>query len=175
MVYYPKIGEYGMKRQSVFLVCIILIILTLSIGYAIFRSSVDVVGKSAIVKDLDVVFYEVGEITEEGSVGATAKIMSDKKRIVINAPKLTFKGAYAMFPITIKNTGSIPAKLESIYEYGTNKEGPIKVSYDGIGVTNEVLNPGDTTSFNVKVSWEGDTSKDYELLEFMLKFNYVQV
>ena len=85
------------------------------------------------------------------------------------------KGAYALIPITIKNDGNIPARLESIYEYGASNQDVINVSYDGIGVTDSVLNPNDTITFNVRVSWENDTTNDFEKIEFIIRFNYVQV
>ncbi|HIU39812.1 MAG TPA: hypothetical protein IAB68_00730 [Candidatus Aphodocola excrementigallinarum] len=163
-----------MKKQSIILICVILLILTLSIGYAIFRTSTTIVGKSAIVKDLNVIFYEIGDITQQGSKNANAVIMNDKKRIIISVPELSYKGAYAIIPITIKNNGNIPARLESIYEYGTSNQNEIVVSYDGIGVTNEVLNPNDSVTFNVKVAWENDATTDFKNIEFIIKFNFVQ-
>lgn len=163
-----------MKKQNIFIVSVILFILTLSIGYAIFRTSTTIIGNSAIVKDMDVIFSNVGKITEVGSKNATATIMTDKKRVIINVPNLTYKGAYAIIPITIKNNGNIPARLESIYEYGTSGENAITVSYDGVGVTDAVLNPNDTVTVNVKVSWENDTMNSPENLEFIIKFNYIQ-
>lgn len=163
-----------MKKQSIILICVILLILTLSIGYAIFRTSTTIVGKSAIVKDLNVIFYEIGDITQQGSKNANAVIMNDKKRIIISVPELSYKGVYAIIPITIKNNGNIPARLESIYEYGTSNQNEIVVSYDGIGVTNEVLNPNDSVTFNVKVAWENDATTDFKNIEFIIKFNFVQ-
>lgn len=164
-----------MKRQNIIIVGTILLVLTLSIGYAIFRTSTTIIGSSAIVKDLNIIFSDVGTITEVGSKDAKATITSDKKRVIINVPNLMHKGAYALIPITIKNDGNIPARLESIYEYGASNQDVINVSYDGIGVTDSVLNPNDTITFNVRVSWENDTTNDFEKIEFIIRFNYVQV
>lgn len=163
-----------MRKQNIFIVLTVLTILVLSIGYSIFRTNVTVKGKSATVKDFDVIFEKVGKITEDGSTDASAVIDETKKIVTISVPKLMRKGAYAIIPITIKNTGSVPAKLESIVETGLNEGGAITVSYSGIGITDAVLTPGDESNFEVKVKWENDLKDDYEEIEFFIKFNYVQ-
>lgn len=163
-----------MRKQNIFIVLTVLTILVLSIGYSIFRTNVTVKGKSATVKDFDVIFEKVGKITEDGSTDASAIIDETKKIVTISVPKLMRKGAYAIIPITIKNTGSVPAKLESIVETGLNEGGAITVSYSGIGITDAVLTPGDESNFEVKVKWENDLKDDYEEIEFFIKFNYVQ-
>lgn len=163
-----------MRKQNIFIVLTVLTILVLSIGYSIFRTNVTVKGKSATVKDFDVIFEKVGKITEDGSTDASAVIDETKKIVTISVPKLMRKDAYAIIPITIKNTGSVPAKLESIVETGLNEDGAITVSYSGIGITDAVLNPGDESNFEVKVKWENDLKDGYEEIEFFIKFNYVQ-
>ncbi len=163
-----------MRKQNIFIVLTVLTILVLFIGYSIFRTNVTVKGKSATVKDFDVIFEKIGKITEDGSTDASAVIDETKKIVTISVPKLMRKDAYAIIPITIKNTGSVPAKLESIVETGLNEGGAITVSYSGIGITDAVLNPGDESNFEVKVKWENDLKDDYEEIEFFIKFNYVQ-
>ena len=126
-----------MKKQSLLIVIVILILLGVSVGYSVVRISTNVMGKTSIVKDLDVEFESIGKLEEYGSYGATAEISDDKKTVLINVPKLSYMGAYAVVPITVKNVGQMPAKLESIYEYGTNDNEAIKITYDGIAVTDK--------------------------------------
>ena len=131
-------------------------------------------GKTSIVKDLDVEFESIGNLEEYGSYGATAEISDDKKTVLINVPKLSYMGAYAVVPITVKNVGQMPAKLESIYEYGTNDNEAIKITYDGIAVTDKALNPLEEEKFFIKVSWENELKQDSSEIEFYIRFNYVQ-
>ena len=131
-------------------------------------------GKTSIVKDLDVEFESIGKLEEYGSYGATAEISDDKKTVLINVPKLSYMGAYAVVPITVKNVGQMPAKLESIYEYGTNDNEAIKITYDGIAVTDKALNPLEEEKFFIKVSWENELKQDSSEIEFYIRFNYVQ-
>lgn len=163
-----------MKKQSLLIVIVILILLGVSVGYSVVRISTNVKGKISIVKDLDVEFESIGKIEEYGSYGATAEISDDKKTVLINVPKLSYMGAYAVVPITVKNVGQLPAKLESIYEYGTNDNEAIKITYDGIAVTDKALNPMEEEKFFIKVSWENELKQDSSEIEFYIRFNYVQ-
>lgn len=163
-----------MKKQSLLIVIAILILLGVSVGYSVVRISTNVKGKTSIVKDLDVEFENIGKIEESGSYGATAEISDDKKTVLINVPKLSYMGAYAVVPITVKNVGQMPAKLESIYEYGTNDNEAIKITYDGIAVTDKALNPLEEEKFFIKVSWENELKQDSSEIEFYIRFNYVQ-
>ena len=163
-----------MKKQSLLIVIVILILLGVSVGYSVVRISINVKGKTSIVKNLDVEFESIGKIEEYGSYGATAEISDDKKTVLINVPKLSYMGAYAVVPITVKNVGQMPAKLESIYEYGTNDNEAIKITYDGIAVTDKALNPLEEEKFFIKVSWENELKQDSSEIEFYIRFNYVQ-
>lgn len=163
-----------MKKQSLLIVIAILILLGVSVGYSVVRISTNVKGKTSIVKDLDVEFESIGKLEEYGSYGATAEISDDKKMVLINVPKLSYMGAYAVVPITVKNVGQMPAKLESIYEYGTNDNEAIKITYDGIAVTDKALNPLEEEKFFIKVSWENELKQDSSEIEFYIRFNYVQ-
>lgn len=163
-----------MKKQSLLIVIVILILLGVSVGYSVVRISTNVKGKTSIVKDLDVEFESIGNLEEYGSYGATAEISDDKKTVLINVPKLSYMGAYAVVPITVKNVGQMPAKLESIYEYGTNDNEAIKITYDGIAVTDKALNPLEEEKFFIKVSWENELKQDSSEIEFYIRFNYVQ-
>lgn len=163
-----------MKKQSLLIVIVILILLGVSVGYSVVRISTNVKGKASIVKDLDVEFESIGKLEEYGSYGATAEISDDKKTVLINVPKLSYMGAYAIVPITVKNVGQLPAKLESIYEYGTNDNEAIKITYDGIAVTDKALNPMEEEKFFIKVSWENELKQDSSEIEFYIRFNYVQ-
>ena len=163
-----------MKKQSLLIVIVILILLGVSVGYSVVRISTNVKGKTSIVKDLDVEFESIGKLEEYGSYGTTAEISDDKKTVLINVPKLSYMGAYAVVPITVKNVGQMPAKLESIYEYGTNDNEAIKITYDGIAVTDKALNPLEEEKFFIKVSWENELKQDSSEIEFYIRFNYVQ-
>lgn len=163
-----------MKKQNFIILLFVLFTITFSIGYSIFRTSIDVVGKTAATKDINVIFCDVEKTDEVDSDEATAFISENNKELIINVPNLKNKGAYTKYLVTVKNTGSVPVKLETINEYGTSLDDSIKVIYDGLGTTDEVIKPGQTTTFNIKVSLENDLIEDYIEMEFLIKLNYIQ-
>lgn len=163
-----------MKKQNLFVVLLVLCIITMAVGYSIFRINVEIDGNTAIFKDLQVNFVKIGEIEEVNSIDATAVISSDKKRVTISVPKLMTKGAYANIPITIKNVGSISAKLQSINQFGLGNNTAISVTYKGISVSDEILKPGEERTFYVKVLWARDTFNDVSNYDFVIRFNYIQ-
>ena len=68
----------------------------------------------------------------------------------------------------------MPAKLESINEYGTDSNDTFEISYDGIAVTDKSLQPEEEVSFAIKVLWKNELINNSEEKEFYVKFNYVQ-
>ncbi len=163
-----------MKKQNIFIVTIVLLMLIMSIGYSIFKVSASIYGKASAAENLNVEFIKIGKINEYGSTSATATISDDKKTIIVNVPNLMYRGSYAIIPITVKNVGKLPAKLESINEYGTDGNGTFEISYDGIAVTDKSLQPEEEVSFTIKVLWKNELINNSEVKDFYVKFNYVQ-
>ena len=162
-----------MKKQNIIVVLLFLFIFVMSVGYVIYDIDAEVEQKTANSKNLEVIFERVGEIEEVDCVNSSAEISNNKKQLVINIPNMYKMGAYAIFPVTIKNVGSIPARLESISEYGLNHEA-ITITYDGIGITDNVLYPGIEKMFTVKVMWENELWHGKKNYNFLIKFNYEQ-
>lgn len=163
-----------MRRQRLFILSLIFIVILLFIGYYIFYINSDALLVKAKVKDIDVIFYKIDKIEEMGSTDASAVIDNSKKRIYIDVPNLMGKGSYAKIPITIKNIGIKPAKLESIYEYGLDDSKPISVKYRGIGVTDKVLMPNEEAKFYVIVSLNDDITFQSISTNIEIRFNYIQ-
>lgn len=163
-----------MKKQNIIVVLLFLFIFVLSVGYVIFDINAEVEQKTANSKNLEVIFKRIDKIEEVDCINSSANISNNKKQLFINVPNMYRKGAYAIFHITIKNVGNIPARLESISEYGLNHEA-ITITYDGIGVTDNILYPGIEKMFTVKVMWQNDLWHGKSNYNFLIKFNYVQV
>lgn len=163
-----------MKRQSLFIVLLVLCLLTIGIGYYIFRVNVEVEQKTASTKDIEVIFSDAKTTERYGCNMANAIISKDHKRISIDVNNLEFNGAYASFLISVKNIGLLPAKLSSIEEYGVDGDDLVNVSYDGIGVTDEAINPGEERTFDINVKLVKDISNKKNNYSFLIEFNYVQ-
>lgn len=164
-----------MKKQNIIIILLVLFILVALVGYDVFKINGDAIEKTSSVKSLNVDFIKIGKVEEVGSEKAYAKITSNNKNVTINVPNLLYKGAYAKFPITIKNTGNLTARLRSITERNISSNGSIQISYDGLSVFNKPLKPGDTAEFYVTVSWKDNEFAKNDNLSFQILLNYVQV
>ena len=164
-----------MKKQYIIIVLVVLCIIVLATGYNIFRTNVDVRKNTAPAKYMDVIFSKIGVIEELNSTNASAVISRDRKNVTISAPNLMVKGAYAKFPISVKNVGSVPVKLRYINQVSYSSYNAISVTYDGIAVTDQVFYPGEEKDFTVLVKWTGELYNKQENLSFIISFNYIQV
>lgn len=163
-----------MKKRNLLIAILISIILIPFISYYIFRISSNIQNKTARANNLDVVYSKIGIIKEVDSNGAKAVISRNRKDIFIEVPNLLKEGAYASFPITVKNVGGLPAKLSSITEYELNERGPIDIIYDGVGVTDKTILPGEKVDFTVKVIWNKKMYGNSASTKIHIRLNYVQ-
>lgn len=164
-----------MRKQRLIIVLIVLFLLTIATGYVVFRTNVEVEsqGKTASVKNLEVIFKSVGTPTEVYSTNASAVISENKKNLDIYVPNLMQKGAYAEFPVTIKNVGTLPAKLQSVNQYSVGNAA-VWVDYRGISVLDEVLYPKDERNFFVRVSLIREITVPSIKFDFHINFSYIQ-
>jgi len=164
-----------MKKQYMVIIAVVLCMIVLATGYNIFRTNVDVKKNTAPAKYMEVIFSKTGVIEEFNSTGASAVISRDRKNVTISAPNLMVKGAYAKFPITVKNIGTVPVRLRHINQVSYSNFNAISVKYEGIAVTDQVFYPGDEKDFTVLVKWTGELYNQTDNLSFIISFNYIQV
>ena len=162
-----------MKKQKLIILLVVLLILTLATGYVVFRTNVNVSSKMAATESLEVIFKNVDSPIEYNSTNASARISENRKKLYISVPNLTQKGAYAIFPVVIKNMGTVLAILQSITQYGIGNNA-INVSYDGIGIMDGVLHPNEEKEFIVKILLFKDTFGKNKEYDFQINFNYIQ-
>lgn len=163
-----------MKYKKRIIIFLLFIILSIFISYYIFKIDSKIINKTADNNNFYVIFERVSSVEKEDCEKVNVKISENKKNVFIDVPKLLKKGAYAKITLTIKNIGSLPAKLVSIEEYGLNTSGPISVTYDGIGITDEPFFPGSERKIVVKIMWDKDLESDFENVNIKIKLNYVQ-
>ncbi len=165
-----------MKKQNFVLIGVIILFLTLSIGYALFEENIEIKGTATAQGNFDVSVTAASVTTQVGSSGATAEISADGKTLTINVPKLEYPGAYVEIPIIVTNKGTIPAVLREIQETGLTADANVKISYTGLAeVKDQQLNQNETQNFIVKVMWDENSSASSENVEFSIKLNYKQI
>lgn len=163
-----------MNKQKIWIVVLTLGLLLVLLGYAIYSKSVDVKTYLSSSNKLSVEFYKIGDIKQYLCDGTSASISKERDFLEINVPNLKQKGAYTKIPVVVKNVGEVPVKLLNLTEYSYSNNDAIKVAYSGVGITDIVLMPGETTSFDVTVTWENDFDGETNIVNFGVELNYVQ-
>ena len=171
-----------MKKQSIILVIIISIAITLLIGYVIFSETVD--DNTHVVDIFDIEFTKIGEINSKGYTPVAyelATISNDKNAVVINVNKLDYPGAYVEIPITITNVGALDATLKAINVTGWNiNSSPIIVGYSGIEI-GETIKSNKSKIITIRVEWLStdntltyEPENPYENPQFTITLDYEQ-
>lgn len=162
-----------MKKQNIIILILTLIIIVLATGYSVYSTTVDARLKEARVKNLEVIFNKVVLEEEVDSRNASASISRNKKDIYMSIPEMYKINAYAKFKITVKNVGTLPARLRSVRETSYSRNGSLTAKYEDISTFNRVLNPGQTGDFYVIVNWKNDIEGENSL-KFYIALDYVQ-
>ncbi len=165
-----------MKKQNIAIIGVIAFVLAISVGYALFSQTLTINGTATAKGSFDVQFATATIQKEVGSTGATATISEDKATLTVNVPKLEYPGAYVEIPVTVKNVGTIPAKLIEITETGLTTDASVKVSYTGLTeLKDQQVDQNGTQSFTIKVMWDAASNKNSENVVFNIKLNYQQI
>ena len=165
-----------MKKQNSAIIGVIAFVLAISVGYALFSQTLTINGTATAKGSFDVQFATATIQKEVGSTGATATISEDKATLTVNVPKLEYPGAYVEIPVTVKNVGTIPAKLIEITETGLTTDASVKVSYTGLTeLKDQQVDQNGTQSFTIKVMWDAASNKNSENVVFNIKLNYQQI
>ena len=165
-----------MKKQNIAIIGVIAFVLAVAVGYALFSQTLTINGTATAKGSFDVQFATATIQKEVGSTGATATISEDKATLTVNVPKLEYPGAYVEIPVTVKNVGTIPAKLIEITETGLTTDASVKVSYTGLTeLKDQQVDQNGTQSFTIKVMWDAASNKNSENVVFNIKLNYQQI
>ena len=165
-----------MKKQNIAIIGVIAFVLAVAVGYALFSQTLTINGTATAKGSFDVQFATATIQKEVGSTGATATISEDKATLTVNVPKLEYPGAYVEIPVTVKNVGTIPAKLIEITETGLTTDASVKVSYTGLTeLKDQQVDQNGTQSFTIKVMWDAASNKNSENVVFNIRLNYQQI
>ena len=170
------------KKKKIIIV-ILAFFLVLSVGYAIFQSSITINGTATAQGDFEIAFTNIVSITKSGYTDQSgndgnniAQISTDGKKLDILVDKLDYPGAYVEIIATITNKGAIPAKLKEIATSNLYQTGnPIKVSYDGLDENNTQFLVGESKNVTIKVKWDENINEVAEAVEFSIELKYEQI
>lgn len=163
-------------RNKVIIAAVVLVGLA-SVAYAAFAQLLTINGTGTATADWNV---EITGITRTSATGATdvAGTPSFTATSAIFNTDLAYPGATATYGVTIKNNGTISAKLSTITDLATiNAAAPADITYSMSGVAvNDVLAPGASVTVSVSVTWAASatTIPSPASKSATIDFNYVQ-
>lgn len=159
------------RRRMVYIDILIVAILFMAIGFAIFTNALGITGTATTTGTFDIKFTSA---TLSNTVGTnpTAIISADGKTLTISANDLAYPGAGTDVNVTVKNLGNIPAILRTVTTTGDD-DPDISVTINNIPV-NEVMTPNETRSFIVGVKWNPISTTGNKNITFTVNLSYEQ-
>ena len=128
----------------------------MSAAYAAFNTRLDVTGTSNITNTWSVEIINVTNGTPTGTAeNATAPIISSDKLTASMAANLYAKGDAMSYVVTVKNKGTLPAKIADIIKNVKTQNDAIKISFSGYA-KNQRLEPNATMDVTVTIEYDSD-------------------
>ena len=139
-----------MHKSSIIMV-LLAVVFVMAIGYAAFSQQLTINGTASIDSSWDVHIEDIavnGTTLDGNNVSAT---VGDDKLSASFQAELVSPGSSVTYDVTVKNGGTLNAKLESITCTDDNNDA-IEYSYAGI-TQNDVINVDGTQTFTVTVKF----------------------
>ena len=167
-----------MKNKSkVLVVALIVAVLALAIAYASFNGVLKVSGKADASGNFEVIF--TNGVVSSSDHGTAIVQSADNTKMTANI-KLSYPGDGCYVTATVKNNGTVPAKLTGFHLY--NKGSTTAFSNNDIEVLvhdlntsgNDVLQQGEYTTITFTVKWKKDSKATSATAEFDIELDYEQ-
>ena len=148
-------------KRNMGLSVLILVLVSLSIGYAIISSNLELNGNAKIANMAWQVYFDNVKVTD-GSTGLSIPTLSADKTSVSFTTSFTKPTDYYDFTLDLINAGTIAAKVDSVVLSGLTAEQDVyanyRVTYVGGGEISagDTLNPGETREIRVRLEMDPD-------------------
>ena len=161
-------------QKSWMIIGLCLIVLFMAIGYASFATNLNITGSSVITSTWDI---KITDIQEKEIIGSATKAEEPQ---IVNNTTATFKTNLVKpedsmtYEVEITNNGNISAKLDNITI--TDENNPA-ILFQVIDISeNDVIGEHSTTTFDVKVTYNPETTtQPAELTNSLtVKLDFVQ-
>lgn len=143
-------------QKSWMIIGLCLIVLFMAIGYASFATNLNITGSSVITSTWDI---KITDIQEKEIIGSATKAEEPQ---IVNNTTATFKTNLVKpedsmtYEVEITNNGNISAKLDKITI--TDENNPA-ILFQVIDISeNDVIGEHSTTTFDVKVTYNPETT-----------------
>lgn len=151
-------------------------ILGISIAYASFSQNLNVIGTANTNGKFNVEFSSSKIVDSKGInvLASKAEILDDKSTLMINIKDMEYPGSGATISCVIKNTGTIPAKLNDMIFTG-NDDPDISISFMNSEKKGQTIQPNEQWTIKFMVKWNIESTLDInKAVNFNVKLNFVQ-
>ena len=161
------------RKSSVILV-LLAVVLIMAIGYAAFAQQLTINGSAEITSKWDVHIEDIAvasELLDGKNVSAT---VGENNLSATFSAELVSPGSGVTYNVTVRNSGTLDAKLDSITFTSSNNDA-IQYSYAGIN-ENDVIDAGAAQTFTVTVKFNDKytTSPTNTTSTVTMNLSYVQ-
>lgn len=149
------------SHKTSLILILLAVVVVMAVGYAAFAQQLNITGTAEITSTWDVHIEEISvasELNQGKNISAT--VASDKLSVNFQA-ELVIPSSSVTYNVTVKNSGTIDAKLDSLL-FDNSQNEAIKYSYSGIAL-NDVIESGETQTFTVTVTFDENYTKDPEV------------
>ena len=165
-------------KRNYLIVALIIILLSLTIGYAAFSDVLTISGTANAKGTFDMIFSSasIDTATAQGidKVNSYAKIDESNSNVVnISIKDLAYPGAGTNVTVVIKNNGTVDAILKELTLSAVDSD--IEVGYPEGFKVDEVVPAGKTCTLTFYVKWKATSElKAEKTVDFSATLNYEQ-
>ena len=168
------------SRKNLIISILVILILTLGIGYAALSDTLTISGTASAKGTFDLEFQNAEIVKNVGADAekTTAVIGVDGDTLTVNAADLAYPGAGVEFAVDIVNVGTIPAEVQAVTPTNITGNDQIKIAgLEEIKVEHPKIEPGDRCNIHFTVEWPSDSGEIPEAessISFGLQIEYAQ-
>ena len=168
------------NNKKVFILMLIILLLILAVGYAVFSEILTISGTANAKGTFDLEFQNAEVVKNIGAdkEKTTAEISADKNTLTVNVGDLAYPGAGVEFSVDIVNVGTMPAEVQAVTPNNITGSDKIKVTgLDGIKVGHPKIEVEDRCNIHFTVEWPIDVTEigeDESSISFGLQIEYTQ-
>ena len=162
------------KKRSQLLIVLLILLITLAIGYAVFSDQVVIGGTATMAGNIEIVFKSG---TVHGNGYGDAIVSTDGKTLNVDV-ELTYPGDGTMVTAIIENKGTVPVSLSQFTLSGVSPELIVTFPLANGGSNSDVILSGGTCEVIFAVEWDpaddSDNNSPSKTGSFTATFDYIQ-
>lgn len=164
-------------KRNYLIVALIIILLSLTIGYAAFSDVLTISGTANAKGTFDMIFESASIDLDSAQgidkVNSKATVSSDANSVNVNIVDLAYPGAGTNVTVVIKNNGNVDAELKELILSEVDKD--IEVGYPEGFQVDQVVPAGKTCKLTFYVKWVKTSEVTEKSVNFSASLKYEQL